>query len=85
LFLELIMRAVSKRCAVCQNEVTVTLERQNDAADEAWLEKSDAICFHCVRQSGQNPDSRYIVLQGAYYRQVVGGYARVGPVGAFHG
>lgn len=79
------MRSITKQCTICGREHTVTLERQSEPDLAVWLEKTDIICSACARRSDQNADSRYVVISGAYYRKVSMVYARVGPVGAFHG
>jgi hypothetical protein len=79
------MGSTTKQCTMCRSERIVMLERRFNADDAAWLEKTEVICSACARQFEQNPDSQYIVVGGAYYRKVSNVYAKVGPVGAFHG
>jgi hypothetical protein len=70
---------------MCRGEHTVMLEQQTEPDLAAWLEKTEIICSACARRFIRDADSQYIVIGGAYYRKGSAVYAKVGPVGAFHG
>ncbi|MEO0250215.1 MAG: hypothetical protein ABIN58_11975 [candidate division WOR-3 bacterium] len=79
------MTAVTKRCSICREEVAVEMDKTAPPDRFLRLDQGEIACAACVRKLGQNPENRYIVLLGAYYEKVANIYAKVGPVGAFHG